>query len=92
MQLSLENPDFTRCLHKQATSSTSESQLTRISLASKPTCLENEHSKHNPYKSLGFAGGTFAIEEQERGYWKSLCCFLFPTKIHDYSIKIKPPV
>lgn len=68
MQLSFENPDFTRYLHKQATSRTTASQLTQIPRASKPTCLENVHSKHNLYKSLSFAGRTFVIEEQQRGY------------------------
>lgn len=68
MWLTFEKADFTSHLHKQATSRTTASQLTQIPLASKLICLENVHSKQNLYKSPGFAGSTFALEEQEKGY------------------------
>lgn len=81
MQLSFERPDFTYYLHKQATSRIIASQLTQIALVSKPTCLENMHSKHILYKRLSFAERMSAIEEQERGFQKSLLWFLFPTEV-----------
>lgn len=81
MWLTFENADFTSRLHKQATSRITASQLTQIPLASKPICLENVHSKHNLYKDLGVAGSTFALEEQEKGYLKSLCGFPFSAEI-----------
>lgn len=81
MQLSFECPDFTYYLHKQATSRIAASQLSQIALFSKPSCLENMHSKHILYKRLSFAERTSAIEEQERGFQKSLLCFLFHTEI-----------
>lgn len=68
MWLTFENADFTSNLHKQTTSRLTASQLTQILLASKPICLENVHSKQNLYKSLGVAGSTCALEEQEKGY------------------------
>lgn len=81
MWLTFENANFTSYLHKQATSRITASQLTQIPLASKPIYLENVHSKQNLYKSLSVAGNTFALEEQERGYCKSLCGLPFSAEI-----------
>lgn len=68
-QLSFENPDFTRYLHKPATSSTTASQLTQIPSASKPASLGNKHSKYNLYlKASALLEGLLLLEEQERGY------------------------
>lgn len=95
MQLSFENPDFTRYLHKPAASSTTASQLTQISSASKPTSLENKHSKYNLYlKASALLEGLLLLRNKRETIENFSAAFFSPVvlQIDDYNNKIKLPV